>query len=163
MRILWRFPRIKSGDLRDPMGEIAARQCDVPLETVYERTVAMLRAGTIRRVRQTLMSINLARGALVAWRVPAEKLNAAFEFMWEQDPFSGHIVIRSTDRETPGSQYRLWTTLKVPDGYSMAKHCELLCAKTGAESFKLMPAKRVFALGSGACAAARHGAREQGR
>ena len=109
----------------------------------------MLRAGTIRRVRQTLMSINLARGALVAWRVPAEKLNAAFDFMWDKDPFSGHIVIRSTDKETAGSQYRLWTTLKVPDGYSMEKHCELLCKVTGAEAFKLMPAKRVFALGVG--------------
>ena len=109
----------------------------------------MLRAGTIRRVRQTLMSINLAKGALVAWNVPPEKLNAAFEFMWERDPFSGHIVIRSTDKETPGSQYRLWTTLKVPDGHSMDAHCELLCRITGAQSFKLMPAKRVFALGVG--------------
>ena len=39
-------------------------------ERVIERVVAMLRAGTIRRVRQTLMSTNLARGALVAWQVP---------------------------------------------------------------------------------------------
>src|ERR1044071_1760575 len=106
----------------------------------------MLRAGTIRRVRQTLMSINLAKGALVAWRVPVELLNSAFEFMWGKDPFSGHIVIRSTDKETAGSQYRLWTTLKVPEGYSVEKHCRLLCRRTGAEEFKLMPAKKVFAL-----------------
>ncbi|HVT79828.1 MAG TPA: Lrp/AsnC family transcriptional regulator, partial [Phycisphaerae bacterium] len=83
------------------------------------------------------------------WRVAPEKLNSAFEFMWERDPFSGHIVIRSTDKETPGSQYRLWTTLKVPDGYSMASHCQLLCRLTGAEAFKLMPARKVFALGVG--------------
>ena len=69
--------------------------------------------------------------------------------MWTEDPFSGHIVIRSTDADTPGSSYRLWTTLKVPDGYAMEKHCELLCRKTEAEVFKLMPAKRVFALGVG--------------
>ena len=31
-----------------------------------------------------------------------------------------------TDAETPGSVYRLWTTLKVPQGFSMQKHCELL-------------------------------------
>jgi hypothetical protein len=136
------------GFLPDPLAEIA-RQSGVEVGTVGERIVAMLRAGTIRRVRQTLMSINLARGALVAWKVPAEKLNGAFEFMWEKDPFSGHIVIRSTDKETAGSQYRLWTTVKVPDGYSMEKHCRLLCRVTGAESFKLMPAKRVFALGVG--------------
>lgn len=132
----------------DPLAEVA-RQSVVPLATVHERIIAMVEAGTIRRVRQTLMSVNLARGALVAWRVPAEKLNAAFDFMWEQDPFSGHIVIRSTDKETPGSQYRLWTTLKVPDGFSMVRHCEELQKRTGAEAFKLMPAKRVFALGVG--------------
>lgn len=136
------------GYLPDPLTEIAILS-GLQREAVAERIIAMLKAGTIRRVRQTLMSINLARGALVAWRVPADQLNAAFDFMWQQDPFSGHIVIRSTDKETPGSQYRLWTTLKVPDGYAMAKHCELLCQKTGAESFKLMPAKRVFALGVG--------------
>jgi hypothetical protein len=136
------------GFIADPLKQIADRS-GVPLEQVGERIVAMLQAGTIRRVRQTLMSINLARGALVAWRVPPDKLNSAFDFMWEKDPFSGHIVIRSTDKETPGSQYRLWTTIKVPDGYSMEKHAELLCRVTGAESFKLMPAKRVFALGVG--------------
>ena len=139
--------RVK-GFLADPVGEIA-RQSGVETAVVIERIAAMLRAGTIRRVRQTLMSINLAHGALVAWQVPAERLNTAFEFMWEKDPFSGHIVIRSTDKETVGSQYRLWTTLKVPDGYSMEKHCRLLCRETGAEAFKVMPAKKVFALGVG--------------
>jgi hypothetical protein len=109
----------------------------------------MLDGGTIRRVRQTLMSINLAHGALVAWKIAPEKLNAAFDFMFREDPFSGHIVVRSTDRQTAGSQYRLWTTLKVPDGFSMAKHCELLCKITGAEACKMMPAKKIFALGVG--------------
>jgi hypothetical protein len=39
--------------------------------------------------------------------------------MFQQDPFSGHVVLRSTDAATPGAAYRLWTTLKVPQGYSM--------------------------------------------
>jgi DNA-binding Lrp family transcriptional regulator len=69
--------------------------------------------------------------------------------MSKQDPFSGHVVIRSTDGETAGSAYRLWTTLKVPQGFSMRKHCELLAARTGAEAFRIMPAKRLFALGVG--------------
>jgi hypothetical protein len=116
---------------------------------VIERIQAMLRAGTIRRVRQTLMSINLASGGLVAWAIPEGKLNAGFEFMFHDDPFSGHIVIRSTDKETSGSKYRLWTTLKVPQGYSMEKHCRFLCTKTGATAFKIMPAHKVFALGVG--------------
>ena len=136
------------GFQRDPLGEIA-RQSGVELPVVIERIRAMLEAGTIRRVRQTLLATNLAQGSLVAWQVPQEKLDAAFSFMFEQDPFSGHVVTRSTDAATPGSNYKLWTTLKVPQGYSMTKHCEFLRKKTGAEHFRLMPAKRLFALGVG--------------
>jgi hypothetical protein len=69
--------------------------------------------------------------------------------MFQKDPFSGHVVIRSTDAATPGSNYKLWTTLKVPQGYSMQKHGEFLMRQTGAEHFRLMPAKRLFALGVG--------------
>ncbi len=136
------------GFQRDPLREIS-RQSQVELPVVVERIQAMLEAGTIRRVRQTLLATNLAQGSLVAWQVPQEKLDAAFNFMFEQDPFSGHVVTRSTDAATPGSNYKLWTTLKVPQGYSMTKHCEFLSRKTGAEHFRLMPAKRLFALGVG--------------
>src|SRR5947207_8201893 len=76
-----------SGFLPDPLGEIA-RLSGVDVNTVIERIAAMLRAGTIRRVRQTLMATNLAPGALVAWRVPEEKLAAAFDYMFQRDPFS---------------------------------------------------------------------------
>lgn len=132
----------------DPFGEIAAR-ANVGVETVMERVAAMLRAGSIRRVRQTVMSTNLARGALCAWQIPEERLDAAFDYMVTDDPFSGHVVIRSTDVATPGSGYRLWTTLKVPQGFSLRKHAELLARETGAQRFKLMPAKMLFALGVG--------------
>ncbi|HUA08033.1 MAG TPA: hypothetical protein VMA98_02095 [Candidatus Acidoferrales bacterium] len=137
-----------AGFQRDPFGEIAQRSGIEP-EIVIERIVAMLRAGTIRRVRQTLMSTNLARGALCAWQIPEARLGGAFDYMFEKDPFSGHVVIRSTDAVTPGSSYRLWTTLKVPQGYSLRKHAEYLARQTGAQSFRLMPAKMVFALGVG--------------
>jgi hypothetical protein len=119
------------------------------VDTVLERIRAMLAAGTIRRVRQTLLATNLAPGALVAWRVPPANLDSAFDFMFRDDPFSGHVVIRSTDSETTGSAFRLWTTLKVPQPFSMARHCELLAARVGAEAFRIMPAKRLFALGVG--------------
>ncbi|MBI1336313.1 MAG: Lrp/AsnC family transcriptional regulator [Phycisphaera sp.] len=132
----------------DPLTEIA-RLSGLPVQTVYQRIAAMLEAGTIRRVRQTLLATNLAPGALVAWKVPPEKLDAAFDFMFQKDPFSGHVVIRSTDRDTPGSEYRLWTTLKVPVGYSMSKHCDKLSEWTGAERYLLLPAKKLFALGVG--------------
>lgn len=136
------------GFQRDPLGEIA-RLSGVPLGTVLERIRAMLRSGNIRRVRQTLLATNLANGALVAWQVPENRLNAAFDWMFQQDPFSGHVVTRSTDTATAGSSYKLWTTLKVPQGFSMRKHCELLCQRTGAEKFVLLPAKKLFALGVG--------------
>src|SRR5215210_666644 len=123
-----------AGFAHEPFVEIAERS-GVELDTVVERIRAMLAAGTIRRVRQTLVATNLAEGALVAWRVPEEKLNAAFDFMFQQDPFSGHVVIRSTDAQTAGSEYRLWTTLKVPVGQSMPAHCEVLVRHTGCERF----------------------------
>jgi hypothetical protein len=132
----------------DPFSEIA-RLSGVPRARVLERVRAMLQAGTIRRVRQTLMATNLAPGALVAWQVPEEKLSAAFDWLFQNDPFSGHVVIRSTDADIAGARYRLWTTLKVPKGFSMERHCEWLCAQTGATAFRLMPAKRLFALGVG--------------
>lgn len=136
------------GFQRDPLGEIA-RQSGVPLEIVITRLQALLQGGIIRRIRQTLLATSLADGALCAWQVPAEQTDAAFEFLFQQDPFSGHVVIRSTDAATPGSNYRLWTTLKVPQGYSLAKHAAWLAQRIGAETYRLMPAKKLFALGVG--------------
>ncbi len=137
-----------SGFSADPIGEIS-QLSGVDTDTVIERITAMLKAGVIRRVRQTLLATSLADGALVAWQIPAEKLNAAFEFMFQNDPFSGHVVIRSTDGATAGSRFRLWTTLKVPQGFSIRRHCEVLGRLVGAEAFHLMPAKCLFALGVG--------------
>src|SRR6266699_471493 len=84
------------GFQRDPLGEIA-RLSGVALPVVIERIQAMLRAGTIRRVRQTLLATNLAQGSLVAWQVPPEKLDLGFDYLFQKDPFSGHVVTRSTD------------------------------------------------------------------
>jgi DNA-binding Lrp family transcriptional regulator len=137
-----------SGFVNEPFAEIAF-SAELTEDVVIERLRTMLAAGVIRRIRQTLMATNLAPGALVAWRVPAEKLDAAFSYMVNDDPFSGHVVIRSTDAETTGSVYRLWTTLKVPQGFSMTRHCDFLAAEVGAESYRIMPAKRLFTLGVG--------------
>ena len=137
-----------AGFVREPFAEIAQR-AGLPVETVLERIVAMLEAGTVRRVRQTLLATNLADGALTAWKVPPEKIDAAFDWMSQRDPFSGHVVLRSTDAVTPGSEYKLWTTLKVPHGFSLQRHGEILSRIVGAEHFRLMPAKGIFALGVG--------------
>jgi DNA-binding Lrp family transcriptional regulator len=137
-----------SGFVNEPFAEIAF-SAELTEEVVIERLRAMLSAGVIRRIRQTLMATNLAPGALVAWRVPSDRLDAAFSYMSNDDPFSGHVVIRSTDAETTGSVYRLWTTLKVPQGFSMTRHCDFLASEVGAESYRVMPAKRLFTLGVG--------------
>src|SRR5947207_3553026 len=134
--------------VREPFEEIA-RRSGVDVDVVMARIAAMLRAGTIRRVRQTLLATNLADGALVAWKVPEEKIDRAFDWMFQRDPFSGHVVIRSTDTVSAGSEYKLWTTLKVPRGFSLQEHCELLTQKVGAEKFRIMPAKGIFTLGVG--------------
>jgi len=136
------------GFVREPFAEIAERS-GVAVETVIERIRVMLAAGTIRRVRQTLVATNLAQGALVAWKVPEEKLTEAFDTMFREDPFSGHVVIRSTDGNTAGSEYRLWTTVKAPAGFSIDEHCRLLAGRVGAERFRSMPARGIFALGVG--------------
>lgn len=136
------------GFVREPFEEIA-RRSGVAVDVVMERIAAMLRAGTVRRVRQTLLATNLAAGALVAWKVAPERIDAAFDYMSQEDPFSGHVVLRSTDTVTAGSDYKLWTTLKVPRGFSLQRHGELLAERVGAERFRLMPAKGIFTLGVG--------------
>lgn len=137
-----------SGFRRQPF-HVIAEQSGVDLETVLVRIRAMLEAGVIRRVRQTLLATKLAHGALCAWKVDNDKLDATFDFMFREDPFSGHVVTRSTDREISGSDYKLWTTLKVPQGESLEEHAEVLKRLTGAHEFVLMPANGIFALGVG--------------
>ena len=137
-----------AGFYRAPFEEIA-RRSGLELADVTHRIRAMLEAGTIRRVRQTLLSTNLAEGALVAWKVAPERLEPTFEMMFREDPFSGHVVVRSTDAKIPGQAYRLWTTVKVPSGKSLQEHCELLQKRSGAEAFRLMPARGIFTLGVG--------------
>jgi DNA-binding Lrp family transcriptional regulator len=136
------------GFVREPFREIA-RLSGLDEGLVLDRIKGMLSAGTIRRVRQTLLATNLAQGALVAWKVPPEKLEPAFDYMFRQDPFSGHVVLRSTDSETAGSEYKLWTTVKVPQGFGLEKHTRILLKELGGEKVKIMPAKGIFTLGVG--------------
>ncbi len=136
------------GFYRHPFAELA-RRCDLPEPVVHERLRAMLQAGVIRRIRQTLQSGNLAEGALIAWQSPEARLQAAYDWLVQNDPFTGHVVIRSTQSGTPGAEYRLWTTLKVPQGYDPRKHCQVLMEKIGADDYRWLPTVRVFALGVG--------------
>jgi hypothetical protein len=134
------------GFVREPIAEIARLTGVNPL-VVTQRIRAMLEAGTIRRVRQTLLATNLAQGALVAWKIDDRLINDAFEFIAARDPFSGHVVIRNG--ENGPSAWRLWTTLKVPAGFSIEAHCGYLRRQIGAERYRIMPALRAFVLGVG--------------
>ncbi|HEX7807575.1 MAG TPA: winged helix-turn-helix transcriptional regulator, partial [Thermoanaerobaculia bacterium] len=134
------------GFVREPFDEIA-RRAGLDPGNVARRIRAMLEAGTIRRVRQTLLATNLAQGALVAWKIDESRLDAAFSFIVAHDPFSGHVVIRNSENGT--TEWRLWTTLKVPTGFSVDAHCEYLRKQIGAETFRIMPSLRAFVLGVG--------------
>ncbi len=131
--------------------EAVALACGLPEDEVRARLLAMLQAGTIRRVRQTLLSTSLAEGALIAWQVPEDKLEAAWAWMRDNDPFTGHVVLRESENAaSPGASYRLWTTLKVPVGCgSVEEHCRLLCRLTGATDFVPLPVVGMFALAVG--------------
>jgi DNA-binding Lrp family transcriptional regulator len=134
------------GFVRDPITEIA-RRAGMDVDVVVERVRAMLAAGTVRRVRQTLLATNLAQGALIAWKIDEALVEAAFSYIASRDPFSGHVVIRNS--ETGPTEWRLWTTLKVPSGFSVDAHCEFLRMQIGAEKYRVMPALRAFVLGVG--------------
>ena len=60
---------------------VIAQQAELNLDVVIQRLRAMLQWGTIRRIRQTLLSTSLSPGALVAWEIDNEPLNDAFEYM----------------------------------------------------------------------------------
>lgn len=130
----------------NPVAEIALRS-GIALETVIERIQAMLRSGVVRRVRQTLLATNLAQGALIAWKIAPHKLDAAFAWLSKEDPFSGHVVIRNPEFGT--TDWPLWTTIKVPTGFSLETHCDYIRATIGAETYRIMPALRGFVLGVG--------------
>jgi DNA-binding Lrp family transcriptional regulator len=134
------------GFVRNPLGEIA-KLAGLDLSVVNERIGAMLKAGTIRRVRQTLQATNLAQGALVAWLIDDAKIDRAFNWINDNDPFSGHVVIRNA--ENGDTRWRLWTTLKVPAPFSIEAHCDYLRESIGAQRYRIMPALRAFALGVG--------------
>lgn len=136
------------GFQRYPFQHISEKS-GVELPVVLERIRAMLEAGVIRRVRQTLLATKLAHGALCAWKVDNHHLDEIFDWMFREDPFSGHVVTRSTDREISGSDFKLWTTLKVPQGHKLEEHADVLKRLTGAHEYVLMPANGIFALGVG--------------
>ncbi len=146
----------------DPFKDIA-RQSELDVDTVHERIRAMLAAGTIRRVRQTLMATNLAPGALVAWQVPARSSPGV------RLSFPRGSVLRP--RRDPLDR-RGDAGLELPavdDAQGAAGFLDRRStaaprrAAIGADVVRLMPAKCLFALGVGHVRRQRHGAGQQER
>jgi DNA-binding Lrp family transcriptional regulator len=73
------------GYSRDPLAAIAS-EARIPLPQVLERLRALLEAGVIRRIRQTLLATSLAEGALCAWQVPAGRLDEALSLIHISEP-----------------------------------------------------------------------------
>ena len=139
-----------SGFYERPFGAIA-EACGAHEQTVMQRLRDMLQSGVVRCLRQTLPSTALTRGCLVAWKLPEHKLQAAYDWLRQSDPFTGHVVIRRADDATaPGADYRLWTTLKVPaSNGDLERHCRAVAAHTGAQEWACMPVVGMFSLSVG--------------
>src|SRR5438046_8972872 len=75
------------GFAREPFEEIA-RRSGVAVDVVMARIAAMLRAGTMRRVRQSLLATNLAEGAWVASKVHESESDVPFGWMHRPAPVS---------------------------------------------------------------------------
>lgn len=140
-----------NGFHEQPFAELAIR-CGMPEREVLHRLHDMLQGGLIRSIRQTLPGNALTPSCLVAWQFPnASSLFAAYDWLIAHDPFSGHVVIREPDDSTaPGANFRLWTTLRLPEQTdSPATHCRILAHRTGALHYVLMPVVGMFRLSVG--------------
>lgn len=127
-----------------------AERCGIPEAEVEQRLRAMLECGTVLRLRQILPSTALTQGCLIAWLVPEKQLDAAFDYLRDHDPATGHIVIRSSaDPAAPGAEYRLWTTLKLPAEADLPAHCRRLASAIGAADYACMPVVGMFTLSVG--------------
>lgn len=130
--------------------QVISEKCGLDESLVIERLKTMFEAGVVRRIRQTMITTKLVDGALIAWEVPDELLDQSFEFLKENDPYTGHIVLRTTDDPTiPGASFKLWTTLKVPQGKDVTAHCALIQKLIHASRYVALPAEGVFTLGVG--------------
>ena len=131
--------------------EVLASRCELPTQEVRERLVSLLRGGIVRAVRQTLPSTSFTRSCLVAWHLPEDALESAFDWLVRHDPFSGHVVLREAeDPSSPGAEFRLWTTLRLPapEG-NLEEHCRILSRCIGAREFVCMPVVGMFRLSVG--------------
>ena len=138
------------GFYEQPFRALSERS-DIPEAEVRERIIAMMRAGVVRAVRQTVPSSVQGVACLVAWKVASSREKDAFDWLAEHDPATGHIALREPELPSePGADYRLWTTLRLPRADDdLQAHCRRLASHIGAEVFACMPAVGMFRLSVG--------------
>src|SRR5260370_7655047 len=80
------------GFVREPFARIAELS-GLPEDLVLERIRSMLAAGTIRRVRQTLLTSSLPQAPLVPWKISPPRSHASPALLFRHPPFSAHCLI----------------------------------------------------------------------
>lgn len=139
-----------AGFYENPIGKIASC-CGMPEHEVRERLLVMMRGGTIREIRQVLSSDARGASCLVAWRLPDDVLDAAFDWLVRNDSATGHIAIREPElMNVPSAAYRLWTTLSLPShDADLSAYCHELAKHIGAVHFVCLPTVGMFRLSVG--------------
>jgi DNA-binding Lrp family transcriptional regulator len=122
-----------------PFRELAER-LGADEHEVIARVTAMHDAGILRHVSPIFDAEALGYSTcLVATRVAEERLPAAVEAI------NAHPGVSHNYRRTHA--FNVWFTIAVPPGSDAQAHIDALCALTGAESMRPLPAVRRFKIG----------------
>jgi siroheme decarboxylase len=124
--------------VHEPFREIGTRLSLDPAD-VISRLARCKREGLLRRLGAIVDSAALGyRGALIAFRVRADRLDAVGEAVALRDLIS-HCYSRD-------DRYNLWFTLTTPPAGDLEGEVAALASQEGVESFLILPALRVFRL-----------------
>lgn len=109
-------------------------------QEVFDRVGVLKKKNVVRQVGAIFDTRRLGyTSTLVAMRFPADKLDAAAQFL-NRHPGISHNYARV-------GQFNLWFTLAVPPGRSIPDDVATLARVTGAEATRLLPTIRFFKIG----------------
>ena len=107
---------------------------------VLERIGDLKRKNVVRQISAIFDTRRLGyKTTLVAMRLPADELDAAAQVINEH-PGVSHNYARN-------GHFNLWFTVAVPPYEDLADTVEDMAARTGAESYRLMPTIKFFKIG----------------
>ena len=137
-----------SGFHPDPFGEIA-RRSGVDVDDVIERVRAMLVAGSIRRVRQTLLSTRLAAERARRLEAAAGPPGRCLRLHVHGRPVLRPRRPAQHGPRLPRRRLPAVDDVKGSPGFSLQSTASCLAQRVGAEAFRVMPARCLFVLGVG--------------